>query len=110
MTLQLQDLQISGGWFTAYNQFYNVDPSQQTIQSVDTVFTQDILQFTNQSRNRLIDLGWYPEGCYAEGAYRLVVYQGDFSGKLLYQLDSKDKQQIVSEINRLLLQITNGYL
>jgi len=110
MKLELQELKIPAGWFISYNQFYNISPSEETVDSVDTVFIEDILQFTNDSRNRLIDLGWYPEGDFTIGAYGLVVYEGDFRGKLLYELKSKSKQEIVSEINRLLLDITEGHL
>lgn len=108
MKLELQELRIPAGWFISYNQFYDVSPSKETVESVDTEFTEDILQLENKHRNRLMDLGWYPEGDYKNGSYRLVVYEGDFQGKLLYEFDSKYKQDIVSEINRLLLEITDG--
>jgi len=98
MELELQELKIPVGWFISYNQFYNIYPSEKTVESVDTVFTEDILQFKNEYRNRLIDLGWYPEGDYNNGAYELVVYEGDFHGKLLYELKSKDKQEIVGSL------------
>lgn len=110
MKLKLQELRIPAGWFVSYNQFYDIAPSEEAVESIDTVFTQDILQFENKFRNRLIDLGWYPEGDYRNGAYRLVVYEGDFLGNLLYELTSRDKREIVSEINRLLSQVTDGCL
>ena len=110
MKLELQELRIPEGWFISYNQFYNVSPSKEAVLSIDTVFTEDILLLTNASRNRLIDLGWYPEGDFTGGAYRLVIHEGDFLGKLLHELNSKSKHEIVSEINKLLLDITEGLL
>lgn len=107
MKLKLQELRIPTGWFISYNQFYDISPSKETVESIDTFFTQDILQLEHKDRNRLMDLGWYPEGDYKNGSYGLVVYEGDFHGKLLYEFDSKSKQETVSEINRLLLEITN---
>lgn len=80
------------------------------VEGIDPVFNEDILQFTNAYRNRVIDLGWYPEGNYDHGHFRLVVYEGDFRGKLLYEMESKNKDNIVSEINRLLSDITEGNL
>lgn len=110
MKLELQELKIPAGWFIAHNEFYNIYPSEETVESIDTVFIQDILQLKNEYRNRLIDLGWYPEGEFNGGAYGLVVYEGDFHGKLLFELNSKSKDEIVSEINRLLLEIAYGRL
>ena len=61
MKFELQELKIPAGWFISLNQFYAVSPSEETVESADTVFTEDILQFKNEYRNRLIDLGWYPK-------------------------------------------------
>jgi len=110
MKLELQELKIPTGWYISYNQFYNIAPSKAAVEAIDTVFNEDILQFKNEHRNRVIDLGWYPEGDYDLGSYGLVVYEGDFQGKLLCEIDSKNKDEIVSEINRLLLEIAEGYL
>jgi hypothetical protein len=108
MNIELQELKIPAGWFVSYNQFYNLSPSKDTVESIDTVFTEDILQLKNKDRNRLLDLGWYPEGEFNTGNYRLVVYEKDFHGTLLHELKTKDKQKVVSEINRLLRDISNG--
>ena len=37
----------------------------------------------------------------------MVVYEGDFQGKQLYELKTKDKSKIVSEINRILRAVTD---
>lgn len=110
MNFELQKLKIPEGWLIEYNQFYDVFPSEETVNSVDTVFNEDILQFTHKSRNRLIDLGWYPEGDFSRGAFGLVVYEGDFNGTLLYNLRTRSKEEVVSVINRLLGEITEGHL
>jgi len=110
ITHTLQELRIPASWYVAYNQFYDVIPSRQNVESIEGVFTEDILQLKNEDRNRLLDLGWYPEYDYDEGSYGLVVYESNFHGKLLHELRTKDKQEVVSEINRLLNEITLGNL
>ncbi len=105
--MELQNLQIPQGWFISYNQFYDIEPCKDTVEDVNTFFNQDILQFRHDAADRLIDLGWYPEFDWENGAFKLVVYEGDFRGKLLYELQTKDKDKVVSEINRILLAITN---
>ncbi len=105
--MKLQDLQISQGWFISYNQFYNIEPSKNTVENIDTYLNEDILQFKHDANNRLIDLGWNPELDWEKGAFTLVVYEGDFCGKLLYELRTKDKAKVVAEINRILQAVTN---
>lgn len=106
----LQELRIPARWYVVYNEFYDVVPSRQNVESIEGMFTEDILQLTNEHRNRLLDLGWYPSYDYDEGRYGLVVYEGDFHGTLLHELRTKNKQEVVSEINRLLQKITSGNL
>jgi hypothetical protein len=105
--MKLQSLQIPQGWFIDYNQFYDIEPSKINIEDISTYFNEDILQFTHKKNNKVIDLGWYPERVWDEGAFTLVIYEGDFHGKLLYKLRTKDKTKVVNEINRLLLNYIN---
>lgn len=77
--MELQNLKISQGWFINYNQFYDIEPTNESVETALTFFNEDILQFTHERYNRLIDLGWYPEFDWENGAFTLVLYEGDFT-------------------------------
>ncbi len=108
--MEIQDLKISQGWLVNYNQFYDMEPTKESVESLDTYFNEDILQFTHERNDRLIDLGWTPENNWDEGSFNLVLYQGDFNGKLLYQLRTKDRGEVIAEINRILSSVTEDRL
>src|SRR5262245_48260938 len=75
---KLQQLRITMGWSVNYNNgFYEVDPSFENVND-NFIFKQDMLQLKHEKRNRLLDLGWYPEFEYENGNYGLVLYEGDF--------------------------------
>lgn len=74
------------------------------------IFKQDMLQMSQPRFNRLLDVGWYPEGNVAEGHYGLVVYEGDFNGRLLHRFETRDRHAFVAEIERLLAVICSGEL
>jgi hypothetical protein len=113
MPIRLQPLRIPSGWLVAYNDgLYDIDP-RADISSEDErtwLFKEDMLQLTHAQCNRLLDLGWLPSFDLATGAYILVVYEGDFSGTLLHEFRTTDRQAIVAEIERLLVAIVNGEL
>jgi hypothetical protein len=69
-----------------------------------------MLQMHNEQFNRLLDLGWYPEGDLVAGRYGLVVYEGDFKGRLLYEFSTRDRLELVAEIERLLSKICQDEL
>lgn len=113
MNIPLQPLRIPAGWLIAYNDgLYECDPLPELIAEEDRLwlFKEDMLQMRHLQRNRLLDLGWYPDGDLAAGAYMVVVYDGDFTGQLLYKFHSAHRQIIVAEIERLLVAICNGSL
>lgn len=76
--LRLVSLDAMGDWDVAYNQLYDLDPSevihiQEQIPSVwALVFVQDLLQLINSKDGSLIDVGWYPDGD-AEGSYKIEL-------------------------------------
>jgi hypothetical protein len=74
------------------------------------MFKQDILQIQNPNRNRLLDVGWYPERDLVTGQFGLVVYEGDFHGKLLHEYSTRDRKTLVAEIERLLEAVAKGLL
>ncbi|BAZ36598.1 hypothetical protein NIES4101_25170 (plasmid) [Calothrix sp. NIES-4101] len=104
----LQPLRIPAGWLIQYNNgLYEIDPNPELIPEADRwwVFKEDMLQIRHSLRNRLLDVGWYPEGNLEEGHYRLVMYEGDFTGELLHEFQTSDRMVLVAEIERLLREI-----
>ena len=69
-----------------------------------------MLQMSHPRFNRLLDLGWHPEGDLTRGQYKLVVYEGDFRGRLLHEFGTQERQALVTEIERLLLLVCDGQL
>jgi hypothetical protein len=109
----LQPLRVPAGWTVAYNNgLYEVDPPGESVPEDERriVFKQDMLQMRNEPRNRLLDLGWYPEGDMKAGHYGLVVYEGDFHGPLLHEYRGRDRPALIAEIERLLVAISEGEL
>jgi len=97
----------------AYNNaLYEIDPDPALVPETDRwwVFKEDMLQMKHQRRNRMLDLGWTNEGDLQQGFYHLVVYEGDFTGELLFELKTKDRHLLVKEIERLLVLVTDGKL
>ena len=109
----LQPLRVPGGWHVAYNNaLYEVDPLPELVPEEDRwwVFKQDMLQMTHPWSNRLLDLGWYPEGNLVSGQYGLAVYDGDFQGQLLHEFGTREHLVLVAEIERLLAAVSEGRL
>ncbi|PQA88283.1 hypothetical protein [Hyphococcus luteus] len=102
----LQPLRIPEGWTVAYNTFCKVD-----IDHPDawTLLKESLLQLKHQRRNRLLDLGWYPEG-EPDGRFVTQLYEGDFTGTLLRKHETKDRAEIVDVIERVLEEVTRGAL
>ena len=108
--MKLQSLKIPVGWYIQDNKFYDIPATKENVENIEMYFLEDILQLTNEYRNRLLDLGWYPEGDFENGSFKLVVYDGDFNGNLLFEYSSKNKDDVTSMINNVLWQITSGGL
>lgn len=113
MSVPLQPLRIPTGWHVEYNNgLYEIDPLSREVSAENQwlLFKEDMLQLKQPHFNRLLDLGWYPEGDMVEGCYRLVVYNGDFRGQRLHQFQTRDRATLVAEIERLLEAICRGQL
>lgn len=111
--IPLQPLRIPTGWLVAYNNgLFEIDPLPELFPDRIPweIFKEDMLQMKNDMFDRLLDLGWYPEGDLVEGNYRLVIYEGDFRGRLIYQLITHDRLELVATIERLLVKICQGEL
>jgi hypothetical protein len=74
------------------------------------IFKEDMLQMRHERANRLLDLGWYPEGDLVGVAYGLVVHEGDFRGPDLHRFDCRERRELVAEIERLLAAIARDEL
>ncbi len=101
-----QPLRIPAGWTVSYNQFYELDATREHVEEVPSFLKEDMLQMRHEQRNRLLDLGFTPENDWEEGKFRLVLYEGDFGGTLLYEFDSRDKEKVADKINELLFRVS----
>lgn len=102
----LQPLRVPTGWTVTWGGLQEVDPTA----GMEDHFGQDLLQMRHERSNRLLDVGWYPAGDVITGCYGLVVYEGDFKGRKLLEFHTRDRQELVREIERLLDQIAGGRL
>ena len=108
----LQELIVTPGWSVGYHAFHAVDPTRELVTDRDAFFwfKQDLFQACHDRGNRLMDLGWTPEGDWDDGAYKLVLYAGDFHGELLRQLRTKSRTDIVTAMNKWFCAVSNGEL
>jgi hypothetical protein len=110
MEHRLQPFRIPTGWTVAYNDLREIDPPEVPEDSRHTFLKEDLLRMTQEHFNRLLDVGWYPAGNLADGAYRVVVYEGDFHGRLLFELRTPDRARLVAEVERLMQEVCDGRL
>lgn len=111
--IPLQPLRIHTGWQVAYNNgLFEIDPLPELFPDEIPweIFKEDMLQMTNDRFDRLLDLGWSPEGDLVTGNYHLVVYEGDFQGRLIYELRTRDRLELVATIERILSEVCQGSL
>lgn len=111
--IPLQPLRIPTGWHVAYNNgLFEIDPLPELFldEIPWEIFKEDMLQLTNDRFDRLLDLGWNPAGDLVTGNYHLVVYEGDFRGRLIYELRTRDRSELVATIEWLLSEICQGKL
>jgi len=113
--IDLQPLRISAGWHVEWNLFYEVDPSKETMHYLDS---SSLLHLNNYSLMRAIDLDFRPENDVNGYFYLRVLnlteelnsktkkisYTGDWEN-LYFELKSKNRLEIVKEIERLTREI-----
>jgi hypothetical protein len=94
------------------NGLWEIDPDPALVPEDErwVIFKEDMLQMRHTRTNRLLDLGWYPEGELENGRYGLVLYEGDFRGRLIHEFKTRDRATLVAEIERLLLAVTHDKL
>src|SRR5262249_50200206 len=100
----LQPLRIPTGWVVSYNRLFELDPDPAALDRDEAVafFGEDLLQIVRPGCNRLGDVGWYPPGGLVGGGYRLVVYEGDFRGRLLHEFATRSRDALIAELERVL--------
>ncbi|MEE2690242.1 MAG: hypothetical protein VX640_01760 [Pseudomonadota bacterium] len=102
----LQALRIPEGWTVDYNAFCEVDVGHP---DAWTLLKESLLQLRHERRNRLLDLGWYPEG-EPDGRFVLRTYEGDCAGRQLREDETRKRADIVRVIERTLAEVTRGDL
>ena len=110
MDQRLQPLRVPTGWLVAFHDLHEVDPADVTEDDQYLYLKEDLLLMTQEHFNRQHDVGWYPEGNVVDGAYRLVLREGSFDGRLLYDLRTRDWAELVAQIERLLQAVCDGRL
>ena len=99
------------GWSMDYNNaLYEVDVDPDQVPEDDRwwIFKEDMLQMSHSRSNRIIDIGFTPEGDFDEGAYNLVMHEVDFTGPLIAELRTKDRALLVSTIEEWMREVTAG--
>ena len=110
MELRLQPMRVPTGWMVAFNDLREIDPADVAEDDRYTVLKEDLLEMTQEHFNRLLDVGWYPAGNSVDGAYRLVLHEGGFDGTLLRDFRTRDRADLVAEIERVLQTVCDGRL
>ncbi|MBH5316864.1 hypothetical protein I6N90_03450 [Paenibacillus sp. GSMTC-2017] len=118
MQPKLVPLRISSGWSVGYNNFLEIS----TEDFIDDTYpyewdlNEDILQFSNEYRKRILDLGWYPSSN-PKGQYRIVLIelcededQAEKWDSPLFQYCSRDTNDIKDKINFVLQEVATGRL
>lgn len=106
MDIPLQPLRIPTGWTVSYNGLCEIDPVAEAIPEGEHswFFKENMLQIKHDHFNRLLDVGWYPDGDLEHGEYALTLHEGDFvTGRQIFEFRTRDRLALVAEINRLLL-------
>lgn len=101
-----QPLRIPAGWTVTYNEFRVPDLSRED-GWMD--LKGNLLQLRHDRRNRLLDLGWEPEG-EPTGRYVMQVYEGDFTGRLLLKREAADLSEIVTLVEQALTDVVRSKL
>jgi len=112
--IELQPLRITSGWLIEWNLFYEVDPSDETMQYLDA---SSLLHIENHQLMRVINLDFKPEND-ANVFFNLRVlnlikttnkkgyinYEGDWE-EPYFELKTKNRLEIVKKIEQLVLQL-----
>jgi hypothetical protein len=94
----LQPLRIPAGWVVVLNLFNELDPTPAAL------LYEDLLRLANPGTNRLVDVGWYgPRPPDPAGTFAVCVHEGGLPGRSLAEFLSRDRLEVVAEVERLLV-------
>ena len=113
MEILLQPLRIPTGWKVEYNDgLFEIDPSATLISPDEHLlfFKEDMLLLMQEDRDRLLDVGWYPEGDLQNGEYAIHLHCHDGLGRLLQEFRTRDRRTLIAEIERVLFAVTEGHM
>jgi len=107
----LVPLRIPAGWLISFNQFTQASPHLFIDEDYKYKweFNEDIFQFENAYRKRLLDLSWRPEFD-PNGEYILVLLDVDYLywNQPLCEFRSRDINKIIEKTENWLLEVSNG--
>ncbi|AIQ42188.1 hypothetical protein MKZ24_17980 [Paenibacillus sp. FSL R7-0297] len=117
MNLQLVPLRIPIGWTIKWNVFTEVSPEDFTDEEHEHrwEYNEDLFQFVNYNRKKILDLGWYPE-FQPNGQYRLLlIHKSDDEEQQfadwanpLEVFNSRNIDEVKLKIEEILLKVTRG--
>jgi len=67
-----------------------------------------MLQLVHRGRHRLIDLGFYPEGDFVDGAYGQVMHEGNFTGPRLAECRTQDRAKLIATLEQWMAKVSRG--
>lgn len=105
MDIPLQPLRIPSGWTVTQNDgLFEIDPVAEAIPADKHIwfFCEDMLQLEHKHFRRVLDVGWYPEGDLKRGEFGLVLFESSYDDPI-YKFRTRDRLELVAEIERLLL-------
>lgn len=117
----LYPIRVPAGWEVIINKLSEIEPD--TIENPEdnlwfTEFVEDVLYICQKRKERNnhqtiehelgIDIGWYPDGNPQGSFHMVVVRDGDWENPLKV-LSSRKKSEIVPELEKWLLDYTDGY-
>jgi hypothetical protein len=108
-----QPLRIPQGWLIVYNNaLYEIDPIPELVAEDDRwwIFKEDMMMLSHERSNRLLDLGWLPEGDFVHGGYVLQLYDKDFLGRQILRFETQSRLELVSKMEEIMNRVCRGEL
>lgn len=110
---KLQEISVSANWKVVRNVFYDITPNDQVPEDdkYDKIyFQEDLVLITNN--NYHLDLGWYGTDDFENSltGYCIHLFRGEswLESELLVKIRTKNKDEIVRQINSLTAEIDKG--
>jgi len=116
---QLVPLRVPSGWMIDYNAFLDLDPNEFIDNEYEFrwEYSEDILQFSNKIRSRVLDLGWYPDhnpdGMFNIKLVELVEDNESQSDKWfqpIFILRTRNRNEIIEKLEWIMQEVAEGRL